>query len=267
MNYMFKSIFGWFFPDTTIGIKLLFIFLFIIILGYILWINRREDKRYLINGLKELSPIIMYILLFFIFLLGLSSFSYFSINGRMLSPIFIPIIIVFTKSISLLIEQIKDKNSLLFVLVLIVIFFLIWIASIWRGSINEQFDNMYAGNNGLTSKSVRKNDVVGYIQSSNLESDCSLYSNYPDQVYILTGVNVSLTPTIEQYKSSVEKQNIGSSSEGWPPAKGCIVWIKGINRKDIASIADLGKISDIKVIKKLQAGIIYSVTTKITDNE
>jgi len=114
---------------------------------------------------------------------------------------------------------------------------------------------------GYSARTWKSNQTIQYIRQNNL-SDCTIYTNGSDVIYLLLSMNVKSIPS----KSS-EAQTLAdvSSLKGRFPQEGkaCIIWFDQITwRNYLFTPSELLSVTNVERVINLGDGTLYFVSRK-----
>jgi hypothetical protein len=184
------------------------------------------------------------------------------IDNRLLSPVFIPVNLLFLLLYCQLVmsfaqQRLPRKGATAFLALAIAL----WLA---YPTVTANVTVLNAMNKGLvyTSVSWRNSQTIEYIsQNKGLESECEIYTNGPDVLYILT--NVQAKASLRKYDSPELINNIANLRGSWPgESNSCLIWFTKIGRPYLFTVEELETIATLQPIMRLEDGAVYSVTRK-----
>jgi len=109
---------------------------------------------------------------------------------------------------------------------------------------------------GIATEAWMKSETIQYIREN--PSECTYYSNGPDVIYFLTGVDAKFVPSRGGALVDI------SSQEGtWPQAtRACLAWFDNINRTTLYTPNELLLITNLEQVIKFNDGVIYIISRK-----
>lgn len=265
--YLPLRIFDWSLPWKIFEYQnLLFISILVITVISVITILRLkmyflEIKTYI----KDISNILLFIITYLISLIILATVTNTDhINYRLLSPIYVPVTIIFLLIVSEIIKRVKKKQFVNFsIKYLLVVYLAIWLIYSTYGtikfiniSINEGF--------GFAGKTWRNNKTIRYLLHNKLkECDNLIYSNSPQAIYIWTNHYAKMLPEKKAYGSFSVINDISSLINIFPEKDtACIVWFDEIKYNFIFTIDELKSIYNISQLISFEDGAIYIVSKK-----
>ena len=266
IELFFKTISLWIAPTYSENMAYLIIGIFIFIAIIIILICKINLTSQVsisasnnVNANNNVNKIIILLIFSIIYsvylLLSASTVSFDSINNRLLSPIYIALILLMLFTIAAFIDiASKGKVNMILITILAALLFSSWIVyplSEIRDDANYSYEN---GAGILSSKWWEQSPLIEYVRE--LPSDFVICSNCPDAVYIHSGKISRYPPKkeglhwygIRQFEKIVEEnENV------------YIIWFDVDVGESIYNIQELQEYFRIEVIDKLYDGIIYSV--------
>jgi len=254
-NYSLDVILKWFMPASLVNNKI------ILAVGLLMLINAFIFFGKLTSSVKETALAVAPFLLLAISYTGLtiitSSIAALDrIEMRLLSPVFIPIVIIgilLISSISLFKFKPKEMDVLISLIILV---FVILQA---QSSIPE-ITNLRARGNGYGSSVWKENELLQFVGSQEFTQDCAIYANDPYLVYIYANRTTKM-PLISADKDPAQQANYLAQLKGnWPPEdNSCLVWVKNASGGLFYKVNELQQILDIREIRSFQDGSVYSM--------
>jgi len=183
------------------------------------------------------------------------------IDDRLLSPVYIPVTLLLLEVGSLLFGP-TQRRTAAFVggvpSVLLAVWLCFPLASVARTTVRR----MRNGAGSFSSDIWRESETVAYARQMLSDNDRILvYSNGPDLLWTLSGVNARLGPGKTHYGSTESVSRHDDLIGRWPPEhEAYLVWFKGIRRAHLFSIEELEAIADVKEVAHFSDGSIYRVS-------
>ncbi len=241
---------GWFIPESISSwIRMIgFFLIFPILVGIIIY-SQYKFIRKSREEIIRIWSIGVFILLYTIILLISSTIMFYDkISNRLLSPIFIGVMLVFFIGIDCGLNWLnnflrKEKINEMLVVGLCIAWLMYPIYSV---SINVS-NYIQIGAGGYNSDTWRNSPLILYIQNNPL--DGTSYSNNPNAIYLLTGMDSKMVP----YKSTNLTQFKASMSNN---QNNYLIWFyKG--RADVFCLEELQVMFELMLVKTLSDGAIY----------
>lgn len=268
----FQGIYCWLLPGGiryySISLKILFgvtIFISLIVILSVLYkLTNKGNWKNLKIVYMRVNPIIMFIIIYTGFLLISSSTTYYdAINERLLSPIYIPMVLVLLVFIGWLTDIIGKRfskkliNTILFTIVCVLL-----IPSIIY-SINETRDYINQGVYGYNTTPWQDSEMVNYLRNHQLETNFILYSNEPEALYVLTNIISQNTPSRFKYHNPLNANTIWEVKTDWLViSKTYLVWFNNVLRSDLYTINELEQIINLSNCIHFKDGMICIISKK-----
>ena len=264
ISLLSNTVLNWFFQIEINGLQLLILIILIaagiLTATALIYLKKKEELK-----LFQTSPIILFIILYMVIIVVSSTTTaYDKIADRLLSPIFIPLIIM----TFILLEFIQKWMSKYSNRSLISGLFLLGIIMWMKYPLMNSFYNIkdYVGQSGweYSSKEWKDNPVISYLnKEKDLESGYLFYSNVPEAVYILANKAAKWSPARTYYNSpqlvkSDSRHRIMKDSKD----KVCLIWFNNSNRSFLFTINELRETINMVKIAQLPNGEIYTLWKK-----
>jgi len=257
----FNTIFRWFLPIQINNLQL-FLFLLFAAAGIfsllLIMKNRGKDE----SVSEKIYPVLLFILLYSaIIIISSTTTAYDKIDNRLLSPLFIPVIIIMCFIIDIIYEWYSKHFKQKIITFLFFAFIIIWMQTPIEKTIYELKYYMKQSGREYESNSWKNNSIINYLNSNkHLGESYSFYSNVPEAVYLLTDIETKWSPQKTLYNSP-EIINVKAEMKGkWNiKGKSCIVWFSNIDRKFLFSIDELKEIIHMVKIAQFTDGEIYII--------
>ncbi len=255
-----KIFFSWFLKEKSlqswfvyISLYLMLGLIFILILAYM---ARAASKERLSFISANAGSLIIFSTVYLSFLLiSSTAISYDKIDARLLSPIFIPavlILVFFAKLYKDLLEKRVSKRLVNFLLIIFTLVILL-------PSINTKIENTAArireGAGGYSTNTWRKSETIIFLQSNELEKGYIIYSNVPDALYILADIRGKTSP--------LKKIPASGDIVSWPDSdRAYLVWLKDRRLDTLLDIHELKGMADLELYRQFSDGAIYTVSKR-----
>lgn len=203
----------------------------------------------------RISILLVSILVYFAYLVvSASVISFDNINSRLLSPVYVPFILMLFFALNNIVGFFEGKAkkavfSILFILVFLI--GLVYPMSQVRDDVRNSYEN---GSGILASRWWTRSKTLEYIKE--LQTEDELYSNFPDAVYYYTGKRVCYTPKKEgppEYGLEGFKENIGDNTCTY------IAWFNLETGDSIYHVEELAELFSIEEVEKFPDGTIYRI--------
>lgn len=193
-----------------------------------------------------------FFIIYTVFIIGISTLSHFEqINTRLLSPIFIPLLLIATGWMPGVIEMLKTEKRQI-VLVMVSLAALIFQYCQFNTLKSNYHENNTYGIPGYTDDSWRNSEIVKFIKKhqSVFDKNYGLYSNAHEAVYFNAGLRSSSIP------HKIDKADIYDfyHSDGF-----YVIWFDHVSDTELISLAEISRHS--KTVRKyaFKDGAIYFV--------
>ncbi|HEY6913393.1 MAG TPA: hypothetical protein VI413_01865 [Paludibacter sp.] len=234
-----------FFEILLVAVMVLFLIFFLK--------NFRHWKAYYTFENVAVSFFIVYVL----FIVISSTLSrYETINNRLLSPAFIPLLWISTCQIPKWRKQVTHKQlSWIFFAITLGIAFVI-IGSYIITNREKLFYVRVSGIHGYNEDAWRNSRIVSYLQHHNeyFDKDSTIYSNHSQAVYFLTNHLVSTLPE-RVYKEDVKEFKAESPI--------VLIWFYNDPNPDLLTLKEIHKYKKIKLVKSFSDGAIFILTNEV----
>ncbi len=270
MSSVLYGIYSWLFPGNILqyrfvltSVHLVVLILGCVAIGYV-WkfTSRKERLNVLKNAVPQVGTIAIFVIVYLIFLIISATVIAQEIDNRLLSPLYIPVMVLvlfFVQKWTELMEKYISKRKVYQVLiaftVIILLYSLIFIVS-------ETKIRMTQGVTGYTSDIWQKSETIQYLQNHTLESNYPIYSNAPDVLYILANINGGqMSPRKAAHWLSPIINDISQIS--WPKhTKIYLIWFDNMERSYLFTVDELKTIANISPVIHFADGVIYTVAKK-----
>lgn len=265
--FLFNVFIKWFIPIQLLnGQTILFMFVLIIgiFIGIIYLIRMRSTD--FSNYFSTAAPIFLFMLLY-IMLIVISSTTtaYDKISARLLSPVFVPIIILIFLGFDYSNKRFKNnfKSIVLMLVSLSVIGY--WMQHQVYNTLYIIEDFIVQSGEEYSSDTWKNNTLINYLNNPDeIKQTYSFYSNAPEAIYILTNLETKWSPQKTLYNSPTPLINKTMLKNLWYDKNDiCLIWFNSIDRKFLFTIDELHKSAVLKKIAQLKEGDIYLVSNPI----
>lgn len=257
----FNTVLNWFSPVQLNGQQLVYMILLIsaVVVASFIVLFRNKRKIY---WLQKTNSILLFMFLYSgIIVISSTTTAYDKIDNRLLSPIFVPVVFAGCFLIDIIYERFTryfNKLTLSFLFFICLIIWMQYSLSMTKNYIeyyNKQSVQEYSG------KEWRNNTVINYLNSHKmLGAQYTFFSNAPEAVYILTGLETKWSPPKTLYNSPILiNMNTGTKTVWNIKTKSCLVWFSKIDRKFLFPVAELQTFTNMVKIAELADGEIYTI--------
>lgn len=261
MDMAFATIASWFAPDYSASLVYIMLILILLISIILIVFNLiiKKDKS---EGYRTSIPLIFSIAYIVYLLVSASIADFDSINSRLMSPVFVPIIITALFTMHSFIMFIggeknnkKSKIKIIIMECVCTLMFFVWIINPLSSIIEDVKCSHEKGAGILSSDWWVNSEIINYVK--NLPNSKKIYSNIPDAIYIHTGRKAYFTPKkeglaiygLDKFKETIE--NEGSAY---------IVWFNSDIIDDIYNVYDLENFFLLNEIEKFSTGTICEIS-------
>ena len=230
-------------------------------IGVFIGFTIKGNFPYLLHDFQQLIPTVLIISCYTIFLVVSSTTTaYDQINFRLLSPIYLPIILLSIVLINIFAEPYRKIFSKEIINTVIIISLLIWVLLPIRNTIIESF-KINSNGQGYTSDVWKNSSTIQFLLSNNdIFSKCTIYTNDPDAVYILTNFVTKISPIKSVYNSPKIVNTISDIKNSWPKeSNSCLLWFDATKRDFLFSVEEINTVVRLTPIMHFQDGTVYSV--------
>jgi hypothetical protein len=259
MKLFSETIFSWYFISVQIGVCFLLLLISLALIG----IYKGKTSKSEILNLFTSNQVF---LLFYsgIIIISSTTTAYDPICDRLLSPIYIPLIIfIFFIADRILswLKSIYNPNITAFIF-----FITIVILSKYPLKNTTHFIEDYIAQSGwgFSSSYWKENDIISYLNhNEEIGKKYTLFSNEPEAVYFLTNINARRSPVKTFYNSSQPYNSQPDEIDLWIKAENiCLVWFNNANRSFLYTIDELKKDKNMEEVAQLKEGGIYIISKK-----
>ncbi|HHW30959.1 MAG TPA: hypothetical protein GXX20_04685 [Clostridiaceae bacterium] len=265
ISFALKTISSWFIPGSVLQNFLSYgivpaLAIAMLILGIALYVT-----PLLADGIKKISdlretfiPVAapLAIIVFYIpyLVISASSIAFDTIDDRLMSPVFVPLVLILLYVLALILNTIddsKNKRINLYFLSGILLIFLIYPAVKVVGNVRQSITE---GAGVFSTDRWHNSDLINYIKENPLNG--AIYSNNPDAIYVISGLTAMYTPkknSLYEYGLEKFKDSLTGNFNSY------IVWFNGNNPGTIYNVEELGLYFKIEPVKELSDGIIYII--------
>lgn len=266
LGFLGITLIKWFMPFQQNEILLLFaggLLIGLVIIGGVFMTRKRGDEQN--PKLLLAGPVLLLICLYVTLIVVSSTFTaYDKISTRLLSPVFIPVIIILFFSFSEIALKMSRYVKPWVVTSLAVLLIYYWGAYHATRSIHivTQFEQ-FSGEE-YSSNQWAENSVIKYLNTHKTEmTEYSFYSNVPEAVYILSGITTKWSPSKSFYNSTVPVFAKSTLKHFWyESGKVCLVWFYGSERSFLYSIDELQDEAVMIKAASLRDGDIYVIAAR-----
>lgn len=269
LRLLFDVMLKWFYKvqiDTIQVIPLMSVITIVIFIGviYLIRLKRTDYPKYLLKAV----PIFLFAL-FYIMLIVISSTTtaYDKISTRLLSPVFIPVVILLFMGFDQFNTRLKSGLKHIFISTIFFISIGYWIHHQVTHTAYIVTDFISRSGEEYSSDIWKNNSIINFLNNHNeIKNSYSFYSNAPEAVYILTNLETKWSPQKTVYNSTLPIINDAMLKNLWYDKNEiCLIWFNSINRKFLFTIDELHKSAVLKKIIQLKDGDIYIVSNPLSN--
>jgi 4-amino-4-deoxy-L-arabinose transferase-like glycosyltransferase len=197
-------------------------------------------------------------------ILSATTVAYDQIDFRLLSPLFIPILLVVFFILGEISESLQARMPGRAIALLFATGIGIWLVYPIQGMTVSIGQHMNEGGLGYNNKAWRESETIQYLRAHpELASECQFTSNGYDAIYILTNLDATLSPSRSAGSLAEAVNRGGTGASRWPgEGKHCLIWLDLIQRDYLMTVPELGEIATVKLLLSFQDGALYSIAQK-----
>ncbi|MCH7691210.1 MAG: hypothetical protein IIA17_09225 [candidate division Zixibacteria bacterium] len=210
----------------------------------------------------KLNAFGVFALIYIVFLIIVSSiFASESINYRLLSPVYVPIllfVIVAIDSIDISRRWLKQAA---------VILSFLWIVFLSFGLFNEVRAAISEGAGSYSTNTWRNSELAGYLRET--PPDGITYSNLPDGIYALTGLPATMSPRKHPRHSPESKtDDLNSLNTKLDEYENVyLAWFTKNSRRFLYEPAELSSNFEMILIVEKSDGALYRIRNKTAGSD
>ena len=263
LRFALHAVSKWFLPPGTPTIPriLIFCLLFILMLGFLAAISMRDRNRWARSNLPQVMPSLCFLFIYLGCLAASATgVAFGGINDRLLSPIYVPLILLMVFTFDNL-REFPARHSLRRALnVMLITGFSLWLAYQASSIARATWTFFHDGPGGYSTALWRDSDLVQHIRKYPLHGE--IYSNAPDVLYILAGKSGRLSPRkhLSHFPGSITddilhfKKSLESDTDTY------LVWFENNYRASfLYSLQELRSMFDLDTVTTTSDGAVYLV--------
>jgi hypothetical protein len=211
-----------------------------------------------------LGPTVIFIAVYTVALeISSATTAYDPINYRLVSPLYVPTIVLVLSFVQKLAEPMErlfsKKDITRSLIVLSVILLLPALAS----NIGISRLRITQGAGMYNTDRWQHSEIVLYLRSHALDSHYPVYSNSADALYILTTVDARMSPAKTAYNSPVRLNTLSDLDGSWPEVPTAyLVWFDNSGRDFLFTFDELEAIVDVQSCGHFSDGTICLVSRR-----
>jgi hypothetical protein len=198
--------------------------------------------------------IIAYTVVYGLFIILIATFSRFEqLNSRLLSPMFIPLLISCTSWAPDILQQVKGKSKYVLSGVAIVAMLAFEYFTL-QIDLQRYDDETDYGVPGYSDDSWNTSEFIKYLRAhkQQFKTGVVIYSNANDAVYFFTGISAKLVPH-RFFKKPIE--------DFFKVKHYYYIWFKAYDKnKELIDISDIQKVEQLNPLYKFPDGAVYEYT-------
>lgn len=215
-------------------------------------------------GIPRIGPALVFIILYSaIIIISSTTTAYDKIGNRLLSPIFIPSMIIIFYLVDRLIEWTSHFIHHIVLTLVLLVTMTMWIK--YQATRTRYYVEDYIKQSGVEYSSVAwiNNSVIKYLdKNKQLKSKYIFYSNAPEAVYILANIEAKWSAPKRFYNSPVLLDRRFNDCIGYEKNDICFIWFYNLNRSFLFTPDEMKKTTRMINIAKLKDGEIYIIPKK-----
>jgi len=257
------SLFSWFFPKQFFDSQI-FIAVIFFSIGLLIGILHKELNIRDVYQSTTLVALFTFLVLYIIslFMSARSGFGQL-IDSRYLSPLFVPITLLFFTFVNHITNIFKERLRSGFVFPIIVIVLLVLVSFPISTTIKNS-EKLGSFRLGFNSQNIYDSSTLRFLLNQPfVVNDCTIYTNNPIQVDFLAHFPAKMSPakTTNDF-TPIVVEDINLLKGSWPMQQACLIWFNTIHNDSLYSISDLEKIVDLEVQYSFDDGTIYRIVQK-----
>lgn len=261
-----NTIWCWFLPDILSSwlIRLAVLGVLIAVTIYVAITIRHHIS---ISDLKlpwTLAPVIFIV----VYLVGListsTSMQYDPIGDRLLSPIYVPLILVTVMMLDQLCGVLERNEGRLPVQRIVALLFAAVLLYPTWSVVLRLDEKLRNGAGGFNTRVWRESPTLKYLQANPLPGYHAVYSNQAEFLTFFGEIESGATPVAGEYDPDKPGESGNSWAGEWPDVSPAyLIWFN--NSPDyLVPLDGLSSIANVKLIKKLDDGTIYLISRQET---
>lgn len=264
LKFAFDTLISWYIP-AWINEHRSILLLIGLASGYVVGIRYEGRWKAIASPLFQTAPAGLFVAIYVAFLIfSATSVAFDQINDRLLSPVYIPLTVVFLTILESLFPSHGDQSIYHIDSVILIMVVSIWSLFPCRAVISDALNRAENGAGGYNSKIWRESELLQYIKEHRLPEESTVYSNAPDALYILADLESQMTPSRTAYNSSQPARDVRTLEGSWPEEeRAYIVWFDHKIRPYLFTMDELATIANIRTIAQFGDGAIFVVSRRI----
>lgn len=265
IGYTFSTILHWYLPSLILHNPPLLLLLIIIIGSFTGIVFAIAKIPFRVSFQHRTYPFIVFTIFFIIgytgfLIISSTTTNYDPIGDRLLSPIVVPVTLLLFSVVTTFARLLKARFTARVVDLAIIAGSTLWlIYPTCATGINIM--HHFSEGTGYSARTWKSNQTIQYIRQNTL-SDCTIYTNGSDVIYLLLSMNVKSIPS---KSSGAQTLADVSPLKGRFPQEGkaCIIWFDQITwRNYLFTPSELLSVTNVERVINLGDGTLYFVSRK-----
>lgn len=259
---LYNTVVSWYLPMNS---KTIYVVIMMILLAVWIIFSIRNAKDFAAEAFRLIGPGLLFTVLYSgTIIITSTTTAYDKISDRLLSPIFIPLLLIFLFAADRMLVWFKKYFDHQGSAILFGLLFIIFIRYPAKNTIHFMDDYIKMSGWGYNCNAWQKSETIDYLlRGGHMGKISALYSNEPEAVYIFTNSKTSRSPLKTFYNSS-QLYNIKQDEEyAWHnSANVYLVWFNKTDRNFLFSIEELKNNVKMTEVEHLEDGEIYLISKK-----
>jgi hypothetical protein len=254
-----STVFRWYIPERSVWVAIALVVIVVALIS--LALSSKAGRRRLATGAMSIlwrhAPILLLASLYAIATVLQISAKHFRYEPRYIAPLFVPVTVVLLGLARLLSGPkwlLPRSVTMKVPTMLLALWLCLPLSSIARAMVNR----FQGGAGGYSSRPVRESPTIACTkQILSLNPGTQVYSNGPDALWELAGVNALGLPNREQV-------GLSQLTGRWPPENEngtIIVWLGALSwRGYLYSVGELQAVADVRALARFSDGALFMVS-------
>jgi len=250
LDITLKILASWAFPFMDVG-YLPLILVAVLAIATSLALGWSRTKRCGPPLYRHIIPYALFLMIYASLVIYTSAtIAYDSINTRLLSPIFVPLLVILLGCLSAIIYPVCRRSDRIHHGIAAAAVCLWFTVPQMAGGCDFMSSKIRNGAGGYNTVVYRESRLIEYLKSQDLKKK-RIYSNAPDAMLALLGAESTFGPS-----KTLSKQGMRKFLSHTP----CLyVWFNGIRRNYLLPPQALRKVSDVQVLFDSKEGMVYEL--------
>ena len=264
LEYAYYGLVSWYVPDAILEQDLTIIIL-VVVSALIVLFSPKETWLSIKGRRHQIGPISLFLIIYLVFLvISSTTTAYESIDDRLLSPVFVPLTLLMLIFIQALLGSYRKliPNEKIYTSIIILVFLFFLLFPITKAII--KIITITPNGQGYSGRLWMESSTIQHIKNNpTLILECTIYSNAPDAVYLITRHVTRWIPKKSHYNSNEFTYDLSSLKTTWPPEpNACLIWFDKMDRPYLFTVEELMQVTDIVPIARFADGTLYTVGAK-----